>query len=101
VNDQVTVSTDDLAGHAPGYDAVRGQVRALYARLVSTLDNAGACWGDDDAGRAFAAKYVGPATSALNQLNGVAQGLDTVAGGVYAWAAGYQRADGDVASALG
>ena len=100
MSDSFTVQTDSLAGRAPGYDEVRARVQTLRATLVARLDAEGACWGDDDAGHTFAGKYIPPATSALDQLSAVAQGLDTVVTGVYRWATQFQQADDDVAGSM-
>ena len=100
-----TAQTGDLGGQAPQYQSVANQVQLIYQTLSTALDSYGACWGNDDAGQTFARKYVGPALSALSQMDSADQGLQSMADGVSSWAKNYQDTDQglqqDVQQALG
>lgn len=93
-----TADTDALHGNAPKYDAVAQKVHDIYTALSEALAAEGACWGNDDAGRAFASKYVEPALTALQQMSGTKQGLDSLVDGICSWAKNYVSAD-DLAAA--
>jgi hypothetical protein len=101
----LAAQTSALGDQAPQYQAVADQVRLVYDTLSAALDSCGACWGNDEAGQAFAQKYVGPALTALSQLDSANQGLQSMAGGVASWAKNYldtdQNLQSDVASGLG
>lgn len=88
-----TVDPVALQSSSPQYDDHAQQVADIYAELTSKLSAEGDCWGDDDAGRAFAGNYVGPAVSALESMRAHSDGLATMAEGVYAWARNYISAD--------
>jgi uncharacterized protein YukE len=87
------VDSSGLASNAPQYGAAADQVQLLYGTLTSKLEAEGACWGNDDAGKAFAAKYVGPALTALQQMDSTQQGLQSMVGGICSWAKNYVNAD--------
>jgi uncharacterized protein YukE len=88
-----TVDPTSLASNAPQYGAVADQVQAVYDTLTAKLEAEGACWGNDDAGNAFAAKYVGGAVSALQQMDTTHQGLQSMVDGICTWARNYVNAD--------
>jgi uncharacterized protein YukE len=88
-----TVDPSGLAPNAALYGAAADQVRSLHDTLASKLDAEGACWGNDDAGAAFAAKYVGPALTALQQMVSTNEGLQSMVDGIYSWAKNYVNAD--------
>jgi uncharacterized protein YukE len=89
----VTAQTTDLSGQAPQYQATADQVGQVYRKLSAALDGYGPCWGDDDAGRAFARKYVDPACKALTQMDTANKGLTSMADGVSSWARNYLDTD--------
>ncbi|MDQ2874909.1 MAG: hypothetical protein M3Y33_09005 [Actinomycetota bacterium] len=88
-----TVDTRGLAANAPSYQDAADQVQAVYDTLSGTLQSYGACWGDDDAGQQFAAKYVNPALSALQSLVDNGTGMESMVDGIYTWAKSYVSAD--------
>ena len=81
-----------LAATAPAYVTHSQALGDIYDTLVGKLNDEGDCWGNDDAGKAFAAKYVGPAVSALDQIAAACQGLGTAGQGTYTWAVNYLNA---------
>jgi hypothetical protein len=58
-----------------------------------SLDKEGACWGNDDAGAAFARNYVEPALAALRMMITTQRGLESMVDGVYQWARSYVDSD--------
>jgi hypothetical protein len=82
-----------LAGQAPTYEAVAAQVAAICDTLRTRLEAEGECWGNDAAGSVFGAKYTGPASSALSQLDATNQGLVSMLRGIRTWAANYVGVD--------
>jgi uncharacterized protein YukE len=94
----IQTNPDDLQDNAPRYQHVSDQLNDIYGRLTASLDAWGACWGDDDAGRAFASKYVQPALDALQQMDSTKQGLQSMVDGICSWAKNYVSAD-DLAKA--
>lgn len=91
--DGYTVDPAALQSTGPQYDDHSQQVADIYNELTSKLLAEGDCWGNDDAGRAFAGNYAGPAISALESMRLHSEGLATIAEGVYAWARNYISAD--------
>ncbi|HET7015706.1 MAG TPA: hypothetical protein VFI65_17435 [Streptosporangiaceae bacterium] len=81
-----------LKASAPVYLAHSQTLTDIYDTLVGKLNDAGDCWGNDDAGKAFAAKYVGPAVKALDQIAEACTGLGTAGQGTYTWAINYLNA---------
>lgn len=88
-----TVDPSSLQGNAPDYGAAAAQVQSIYGTLTGQLQAEGDCWGNDAAGSAFAAKYVGPALSALQQMDTTHQGLQSMVDGICNWAKNYVSAD--------
>lgn len=88
-----TVDPAALQSASPQYESHAQQVADIYNELTSKLLAEGDCWGNDDAGRAFAGNYVGPAINALESMRQHSDGLATIAEGVYAWARNYISAD--------
>ena len=91
--DGYTVDPSVLQSSRPEYESHAQQVADIYNELTSKLLAEGDCWGNDDAGRAFAGNYVGTAVSALESMRQHSEGLVTIAEGVYAWARNYISAD--------
>lgn len=81
-----------LKASAPVYQAHSQTLTDIYDTLVGKLNDAGDCWGNDDAGKAFAAKYVDPAVKALDQIAKTCEGLGSAGQGTYTWAINYMTA---------
>jgi hypothetical protein len=99
-----TAQTSHLGSTAPQYDFVAQQVKQVYATLVTSLENEGACWGSDEQGQTFGAKYCGPAVSLLDQMSYTNQGIQSMVDSICVWAKNYMNADkavADSASKLG
>jgi hypothetical protein len=78
-----------LAENAPMYGAYSKELGRIYDTLSGRLTAEGACWGDDDPGRAFGAKYVPPAIKALGQLYDATEGLASTGTGLINWYENY------------
>jgi hypothetical protein len=85
--------TAKLARHAAEFGAFADRAGAIHGELSAALDAAGPCWGDDPAGRSFAAGHVGAAESTLDGLGGLPGRLNDVGDRFSATARGYQQAD--------
>lgn len=82
--------------HAAG-GTWRGQapvVEAALRRLQGQLDALGQPWGDDEAGRAFAAQYRPEARKVMSAVEQLARGLDAMADGLDLMGRRYQAAEG-------
>lgn len=88
-----TVDPSGLAGTTPNWGAQADQVRQIFTKLTSRLNAEGDCWGNDQAGTAFAGKYVGPALGALQYMDATNEGLTSMMGGIATWAANYVNSD--------
>jgi hypothetical protein len=88
-----TVDPSGLSGNAQAYGALADDVAAIHLTLATKLDAEGACWGNDQAGAAFAAKYVDPAVRALAMMISTQRGLESMVSGVYQWAQSYVDSD--------
>jgi hypothetical protein len=88
-----TVDPTGLGSRADLYGLAADQVAAIHLTLATKLDAEGACWGNDDAGKAFESKYVGPALSALRMMIITQRGLESMVDGVYQWAGSYVHSD--------
>jgi hypothetical protein len=82
-----------LTRHAADFPSFADRVGAIHGELTSTLATAGSCWGDDEAGRSFAASHLSPANGTLDQLGALPGRLTDVGDRFTATATGYQRAD--------
>ena len=87
------VIPSELAQQATKYDEVAKTVADLHKALTDQMSALGACWGDDAAGAAFAAKYTPAATSVVTQLSNAVTGLHDLAATVHDWQAQYTQAD--------
>ncbi len=88
-----TVDTNGLASDAPAYRDAADQVRAIYDTLSGKLESEGACRGNDDAGRAFAGTYAGPAPSGLPSMPDHSTSRQSMVDGIFGWAKSYISAD--------
>jgi len=89
-----------LARHADEFPGLAERAGAIHGELAAALDAAGACWGDDPAGRSFADGHVQPAGQALDQLGALPHRLTDVGDRFVATARGYQQSDADSADRL-
>jgi uncharacterized protein YukE len=78
-----------LQANAPTYGAYSKELGEIYDTLSAKLRAEGACWGDDDAGKAFGAKYVPPAVKALEQLLEATEGMASAGTGLITWYENY------------
>jgi hypothetical protein len=88
-----TVDPSGLSGNAKVYGAHADEVAAIHLTLATKLDAEGACWGNDQAGAAFARSYVGSAVAALGLMIETQRGLESMVDGVYQWAKSYVDSD--------
>ena len=93
MSDGITVDPSGLSANAGFYGAHADAVESIHLTLAQNLDKEGACWGNDEAGSAFAAQYVGPALSALRMMITTQRGLESMVSGVYQWAQSYVDSD--------
>ena len=96
--DGYTAQPTDLQSTAPQYDWVAQQVQAIYSTLSQALDAEGACWGNDDQGQTFGAKYCPPAVAALQQMSNTNQGVQSMVDSICTWAKNYVSADQEAQS---
>jgi len=93
MTDGFTAQTGDLRSTAPRYGAVTDRVATIYQTLVNALEAEGACWGNDDSGRAWGSKYAPAALAALQQMSGTQQGLQSMVDGICSWARNFVDVD--------
>jgi hypothetical protein len=86
------VDPSALQASAPTYGAYSKELGEIYDTLSGKLSAEGACWGDDDPGKAFGAKYVPPALKALEQLYEATEGLASTGTGLITWYENYINA---------
>jgi len=91
--DGYTAQPADLQSTAPQYDWVAQQVQVVDSTLTQALDAEGACWGSDEAGQSFGAKYCPPAVAALRQMSNTSQGVQSMVDSICTWAKNYVSAD--------
>lgn len=82
-----------LARHAGEFPALADRARAIHTELAAALSAAGPCWGDDEAGRSFAAGHVQPAGQTLDLLGTLPGRLADVGDRFGATARAYQQSD--------
>ncbi|MCX4094941.1 hypothetical protein [Nocardia sp. alder85J] len=73
MGEQFSADLDVLRDQALGFDRVGAEVAASVQRLLTSLSAAGAPWGDDDGGKAFAASYLPEFQQVRTDLNTLAQ----------------------------
>jgi hypothetical protein len=89
-----------LARHAGEFPGYADRAGAIHRQLADTLAELGDCWGDDPAGRSFAAGHVQAAGTTLTGLGALPARLADVGDRFTATANGYTRADDDSADRL-
>jgi uncharacterized protein YukE len=83
----------DLAGHAD-------RIGAIHSELNQAVTEAGACWGDDEAGRSFEAGHLQPANDTLRRLGSLPAGLAEVGDRFAATAEEYEQVEQQNAAGL-
>lgn len=83
----------EFAGHAE-------KAGEIHRTLRQALSDAGECWGDDEAGHAFAAAYHQPAQDTLGKLGALPAGLADVGDRFTSTADRYEQTEHDNAAAL-
>ena len=100
----ITVDPEGLSSAAPLYSAQASALADIHARLIARLQANGECWGNDEAGQLFAAKFVPQLNNTLQNAAAICDGLDSMAGGIHQWARNYtdtdQAVQADLASRL-
>jgi hypothetical protein len=69
------------------------RAKAIHTELTAALSAAGPCWGDDEAGRSFAAGHVEPAGQTLDRLGTLPGQLADVGDRFGTTARSYQQSD--------
>ena len=85
-----TVQTDALQTNGSQYQAVADKVRIAHQTLMDALNSVGACWGNDDVGKQIVKSYVTPAMNALQALDQVDGGVQSMAQATQTWAKNFQ-----------
>ncbi|HEY4453385.1 MAG TPA: WXG100 family type VII secretion target [Pseudonocardiaceae bacterium] len=83
----------EFAGHAE-------RAGEIHRQLSQAVTDAGDCWGDDEAGRAFAASYAQPAQDTLSKLGALPGGLADVGDRFTGTADRYEQTETDNAASL-
>jgi hypothetical protein len=76
---QIGADPVGVAAQRPGVAGVGDTVADILTQLTSALDVEGACWGDDEAGAAFAEHYLPAAAAVEHVLAGAASAIHDVA----------------------
>jgi WXG100 family type VII secretion target len=92
------VDPDGLAKNAPNVRAYSDQMRAVFTRLQSRLNELGDCWGDDPMGKAFEEQYRTPRDQMVSGLQGIADVLDSTADGLETMAKGFHQTEEQAAA---
>ena len=82
-----------LRSAAPRFDAVADQLRNAGAALNTALSAEGACWGGDEAGQAFAQKYLPQLEATTTALGNVVEALRAIRTSLDASADTWEGAD--------
>lgn len=83
----------EFAGHAE-------RTGEIHRQLNAAITDAGECWGDDEAGRAFAESYAQPAQDTLGKLGALPAGLADVGDRLIGTASRYEQTETDNAATL-
>ncbi|WP_016698334.1 WXG100 family type VII secretion target, partial [Actinoalloteichus spitiensis] len=92
-HDGYQVDPELLADRASVLGAEAATAERILNRLREVLDATGACWGDDEIGRRFAAGHVEPADTTLELLDALPGRLTDHTGRLHAAAATYREAE--------
>jgi hypothetical protein len=88
-----------LRQHGSEFASHAQRTGEIHRQLGQALTDAGECWGDDEAGRAFAAGYAQPAQETLSKLGALPEGLADVGDRFTGTADRYEQAeDGNAAT---
>jgi uncharacterized protein YukE len=74
-DDEVSVNTQGMSNAIPGFEALVGRVGSASSTFASRLAEAGAAWGGDATGKAFANSYLSANENLKDALPGVANVL--------------------------
>jgi hypothetical protein len=74
-DDKVSVNTQGMSNAIPGFDALVGRVGSASSTFAGRLADAGAAWGGDATGKAFAKSYLPANENLKDALPGVANVL--------------------------
>ncbi|MEU8897980.1 hypothetical protein [Nocardia sp. NPDC048505] len=94
------VDPDALKATKPGIATVADKVLTAIKNVQSVVEAEGECWGADEIGENFAAKYVPDAESGLQGIESLSKCVESLAGGVDAIALAFQAQDDTNAKAL-
>ncbi|KDN85589.1 hypothetical protein KCH_26060 [Kitasatospora cheerisanensis KCTC 2395] len=94
------VDPSQMIVSSAGFTDLQTWAAQIHSGLVGSLDDAAGMAGDDDTGRAFAARYDPAAQSVVNALGRVFGQLGGTANGLYSMAMNYIRTDADVAESM-
>ena len=86
--------------HGSEFAAHAERAGEIHRQLNAAITDAGECWGDDEAGRAFAAGYAQPAQDTLGKLGALPAGLADVGDRFTGTADRYEQTETDNAATL-
>jgi hypothetical protein len=93
MTDGFRTDNDLLSRRAGAFDGLAERAGRIVDDLRAGVESHGQCWGNDDAGRAFAEGHVGPARAALRGIGDLPDGLTDVGSRLRATAITYAASD--------
>jgi uncharacterized protein YukE len=92
-SDELRVEREALKRSAKGFGDGSETLKNVFEKLKSALSAEGACWGNDDTGKAFSSKYTPTRDSAYKTFPSLAKSLKEIEGGIQKMAKNYDQAE--------
>jgi uncharacterized protein YukE len=92
-SDELRVEREALRNSAKGFGDGSEALKKVFDKLKAALSAEGACWGNDDTGKAFAKNYTPTHDSAYKTFPSLAKSLKDIEGGVQKMAKNYDQAE--------
>jgi uncharacterized protein YukE len=92
-DEELRVEREALKRSAKGFGDGSETMTNVFEKLKSALSAEGACWGNDDTGKAFAKNYQPAQEGAYKSLPSMAKTLKDIEGGIQKMAKNYDAAE--------
>lgn len=91
--EELRVEREALRNSAKGFGDGSDKLKHVFDKLKAALSAEGACWGNDDTGKAFSGKYTPTQESAYKTFPSLAKSLKEIEGGIKKMAKNYDQAE--------
>ncbi|NLU82101.1 WXG100 family type VII secretion target [Rhodococcus sp. HNM0569] len=101
MSDRLRVDLEQFRALVPEFDDLESHTTSVRSALTQGLDGEGECWGADEVGAAFAAKYVAPAEDTIEAVTLLARIFSLIGDKVDRTADSFAHTDARTGDTLG